>query len=144
MVRNDPSGRVPRESKDGSSVSVVSMVEDIIGCKWSVRLLQLFADGCTRPSELLRNCPGLSAKVINERLRKMIRFGILQRTAFGEKPPIQVEYRLTPFGHRFMRIIEEVRRLQEDIDQRSVAETSEVQGKEANNDRLTAGSSGQG
>jgi DNA-binding HxlR family transcriptional regulator len=54
---------------------------------------------------------------MNERLRKMIRFGVLQRTVFGEKPPIQVEYHLTPFGSRFMRIIEEVRQLQEAVDQ---------------------------
>jgi DNA-binding HxlR family transcriptional regulator len=54
--------------------------------------------------------------VLNERLRKMIRFGILQRTVLGEKPPVEVEYRLTPFGLRFTRIIEEVRRLQEAVD----------------------------
>jgi len=53
---------------------------------------------------------------MNERLRKMTRFGILHRTVIGEKPPVEVEYRLTSFGMRFMRIIEEVRRLQEDVD----------------------------
>lgn len=54
---------------------------------------------------------------MNERLRKMTRFGIVQRTVFGEKPPVEVEYRLTPFGLRFMGILEEVRRLQEAVDQ---------------------------
>lgn len=93
------------------------MVESIVGCKWSVRLLQLCAEGHRRPSAFLRSCPGLSAKVMNERLRKMTRFGIVQRTVFGEKPPVEVEYRLTPFGLRFMGILEEVRRLQEAVDQ---------------------------
>jgi DNA-binding HxlR family transcriptional regulator len=79
---------------------------------------------------------------MNERLRKMTRFGILHRTVFGEKPPVEVQYRLTPFGHRFMRIIEEVRRLQEAVDQRSVLETGEVQREEAGNGPLTTGSSG--
>jgi DNA-binding HxlR family transcriptional regulator len=79
---------------------------------------------------------------MNERLRKMTRFGIVHRTVFGEKPPVEVQYRLTPFGHRFMRIIEEVRRLQEAVDQRSVSETGEVQREEAGNGRLTTGSSG--
>lgn len=92
------------------------MVESIIGCKWSVRLLGLLADGSARPSALLRACPGLSAKVMNERLRKMRRFGIVRRTVFGEKPPVEVEYELTPFGRRFMAIIEGVRRLQEAVD----------------------------
>ncbi len=93
------------------------MVESIVGCKWSVRLLQECSEGPRRPSALLRSCPGLSAKVLNERLRKMLRFGILERTVFGEKPPVEVEYRLTPFGRRFTRILAEVRRLQEEVDQ---------------------------
>jgi len=100
------------------------MVEEIIGCKWSVRLLELCVEGYSRPSAFLRACPGLSAKVMNERLRKMTRFGIVQRTVFGDKPPVQVEYRLTPFGHRFLRIIEEVRRLQEAVDRAAVSEAA--------------------
>src|SRR5690606_6329899 len=98
------------------TVTVAAMVESIVGCKWSVRLLRLCADGESRPSALLRACPGLSAKVMNERLRKMLRFGILRRTVHGEKPPIEVDYRLTPFGLRFMGILDEVRRLQEELD----------------------------
>jgi hypothetical protein len=34
----------------------------------------------------------------------------------GEKPPTEVEYLLTPFGRPFMRILEEVLRRQEAID----------------------------
>src|SRR5690242_14806456 len=49
---------------------------------------------------------------MNERLHKMIRFGILQRTGFGEKPPVEVEYRLTKLRNRFVAIIDQVRRLQ--------------------------------
>lgn len=92
------------------------MVESIVGCKWSMRLLQLCAEGHRRPSAFLRACPQLSTKVMNERLRKMLRFGILERTVYGEKPPLEVEYRLTPFGRRFLRIIDEVRRLQSAVD----------------------------
>ncbi len=98
------------------AIPVAAMVESIVGCKWSVRLLQLCADGPARPSAMLRACPGLSAKVMNERLRKMMRFGILERAVFGDKPPIEVQYRLTAFGRRFMRILEEVRRLQAELD----------------------------
>jgi DNA-binding HxlR family transcriptional regulator len=97
-------------------IPVASVVESIVGCKWSVRLLQLCADGHRRPSALMRGCPGLSAKVMNERLRKMMSFGIVKRTVFGEKPPVEVEYRLTPFGRRFMKILDAVRGLQEEVD----------------------------
>ena len=97
-------------------VPVVLQVESALGCKWSIRLLQLVAQGCSRPSAILRACPGLSAKVMNERWRMMLRYGIVRRTVFGDRPPIQVEYALTPFGERFIRILDEVRRLQDDID----------------------------
>ena len=113
-----------KTSAMAGGVPAASMVEKIVGCKWSVRVLGLIADGCHRPSALLRRCRGLSAKVMNERLRKMIRFGILQRTVLGEKPPIEVEYRLTPFGTRFMRIIEDVRRLQETLDRATNIDTN--------------------
>lgn len=104
------------DARHDPSIPVAAMVESIIGCKWSLRVLQLSADGHHRPSEILRACEGLSAKVMNERLRKMQRFGIMQRTVFGEKPPVVVEYRLTAFGQRFMGVLDEVRKLQEDVD----------------------------
>jgi DNA-binding HxlR family transcriptional regulator len=113
--------------QDGDDIPVAVMVESIVGCKWSVRLLMLLADGLSRPSALLRACPGLSAKVMNERLRKMTRFGIVQRTVFGEKPPVEVDYILTPFGIRFMRILDEVQRLQEAVDNGAIFEGNEFQ-----------------
>ena len=105
----------------GTNVPVALQVECVLGCKWSIRLLQLVAQGCCRPSAILRACPGLSAKVMNERWRMMIRYGIVRRTVFGDRPPIQVEYALTSFGERFIRILDEVRRLQDDIDNGAVA-----------------------
>ncbi len=116
MLRSDPSSRATPVTDDAKAIPVASMVESIVGCKWSVGLLRHLADGCSRPSALLRASPGLSAKVMNERLRKMLRFGIAQRTVRGEKPPVEVEYVLTPFGRRFIGIIEEVRLLQEAVD----------------------------
>lgn len=125
MVQNDPSDQTHHEASDVKAVPVASMVESIIGCKWSVRILQLCAEDHHRPSAFLRACPGLSSKVMNERLRKMIRFGVLKRTVFGEKPPVEVEYRLTPLGRRFMHILEQVRHLQQAIDDGSLSQSSD-------------------
>ncbi|MCC6318500.1 MAG: winged helix-turn-helix transcriptional regulator [Gemmatimonadaceae bacterium] len=116
MIQRDTRFDGPAAVVQRQPVPVAAMVENIVGCKWSVRLLQLCAEGHHRPSAFLRACEGLSTKVMNERLQKMIRFGILERRAFGEKPPIEVEYRFTPFGNRFMGILEEVRRLQAAVD----------------------------
>ena len=116
MVHDNPSTSTTRAPARADAIPVAAMVESIVGCKWSLRLLDQFADGHSRPSELLRACPSLSAKVMNERLRKMVRFGIVERTVFGKKPPLEVVYVLTPFGRRFMGILDEVRQLQAAID----------------------------
>jgi len=96
--------------------AVAMMVESVVGCKWSLSLLELCTSGTHRPSEFLRACSGLSAKVMNERLRKLTGFGILSRTVHGERPPIHVEYHLTAFGRRFVDVIHAIRKLQADVD----------------------------
>jgi len=122
VVADDPSARAVITTAEAEPIPVAAMVESIVGCKWSVGLLLLLADGCSRPSAMLRALSGLSAKVLNERLRKMLRFGIISRSVFGDKPPFEVLYVITPFGRRFIGIIEEVRRLQEDVDRDALSE----------------------
>ncbi len=94
---------------------VARMVEDIVGCKWSLAVLGRVREGVSRPGALEHSLPGLSTKVLNERLRKLVRYGILNRTAYAEVPP-RVEYSLTPFGKRFARLIDDIEALQRDVD----------------------------
>lgn len=138
MVHDDQQDQATRATHDTKPIPVSSMVESIVGCKWSVGLLRLLAEGCCRPSAILRASTGLSAKVMNERLRKMLRFGIVSRTVFGDKPPLEVEYVLTPFGRRFMGIIEEVRRLQEAVDRGAVSDSAAIRKQAGPRGRLTS------
>jgi DNA-binding HxlR family transcriptional regulator len=96
--------------------SVARMVEDVIGCKWSMHVLMLVESGVRRPGAMERAVDGLTAKVLNERLSKLTRYGILRRTAYAEVPP-RVEYELTEFGRRFSSIAAEIRRLQAMLDE---------------------------
>lgn len=91
--------------------SVSRMVEDIVGCKWSLSVLSLIAAGVTRPGAMQRRVEGLTAKVLNERLQKLLRFGIIEREVFAEVPP-HVEYRLTAFGRRFSSVLEQIAALE--------------------------------
>ncbi|HEY6125905.1 MAG TPA: helix-turn-helix domain-containing protein [Steroidobacteraceae bacterium] len=90
-----------------AGVGAARMVEDIVGCKWSLTVLGLIADGVQRPGAMQRRVPGLTAKVLNERLRKLLRFGIIERQIYAEVPP-RVEYRLTTFGRRFDGVLKEI------------------------------------
>jgi len=92
------------------------MVEAIYGCKWSLTVYNLLANQINRPGEMVRSVEGLSTKVLNECLKRNVEFGILERVAFPEVPP-RVEYKVTPFGNKFIRILDELEKLQSEIEE---------------------------
>jgi DNA-binding HxlR family transcriptional regulator len=95
--------------------SVIRMAEDILGCKWSSTVLQLVRQGICRPGLMERSIEGLTTKVLNERLRKLTNYKILQRHAYPEIPP-RVEYSLTPFGEKFVGILDELAELEDEFE----------------------------
>ncbi len=103
-----------KEKNISSELSVGRMVEDIVGCKWSLVILSAVRKGILRPGAIQRSVENLSTKVLNERLSKMVRFGILIKQTFPESPP-KVEYKLTRFGDRFIEILDQIEILQADI-----------------------------
>ncbi|HEX6790753.1 MAG TPA: winged helix-turn-helix transcriptional regulator [Candidatus Krumholzibacteria bacterium] len=103
------------EAKKSRTVPVSEMVESIVGDKWSLSVLTAVRSGIHHPDDLERACPGISTKVLNERLRKMESFGILEREEVGRTSP-RVEYRLTALGGRFVRLIDDVHELQRAVD----------------------------
>ncbi|WP_432474755.1 winged helix-turn-helix transcriptional regulator [Amphritea sp. HPY] len=102
-------------TRKSSSEQASRMVETIIGCKWSLTVYQLLENGINRPGEMVRSVEGLSTKVLNECLRRNIDFGIIDRTTFNEVPP-RVEYSVTGFGQKFIRVLDEIEKLQKDIE----------------------------
>ena len=78
-------------------------------------MLGAVAKGIQRPGALERHIEGISAKVLADRLRHFTRAGIFERVQYPEIPP-RVEYRLTDFGKKFMRLIDEVEKLQNEFD----------------------------
>lgn len=104
-----------KENSPDGAVTVAGMVESIVGCKWSLTVLQLVRQGTLRPGAMEHAVPGLSAKVLNERLRKLMRYGILVKHSYPEIPP-RVEYSLTEFGGKFAALLDDIDRLQGDVD----------------------------
>lgn len=102
-------------SRKSSPAKSARMVETIYGCKWSLTVYQLLANGINRPGEMVRSAEGLSTKVLNDCLKRNVEFGILERIAYNELPP-RVEYKVTPFGMKFIRILDELEKLQDEID----------------------------
>ena len=99
---------------DNSTFSVTEILEKCIGCKWTMHVLAQIRAGVHRPGQLERSAEGLTTKVLNERLAKLTRLQIVQRHSFPEVPP-RVEYRLTEFGERFMKIFDQIEELQKEF-----------------------------
>lgn len=94
------------------NVSVKFMVEDVVGCKWSMTILDMLEQGINRPGLMTRDQEGLSTKVLNERLKKLLKYGVISKEEFNEIPP-RVEYNFTAFGQKFLSIIKAIRELED-------------------------------
>ena len=64
---------------------------------------------------MVRSVEGLTTKVLNDCLRRNAKFGILERVTYNEVPP-RVEYKVTQFGAKFIRILDELEKLQGEIE----------------------------
>ena len=104
--------KIPRVSPPERSAR---MVEAIYGCKWPLTVYRLLTNGVKRPGEMVRSVDGLTTKVLNDCLRRNLQFGIINRVAYPEIPP-RVEYEITAFGRKFIRILGEIEKLQREIE----------------------------
>ncbi|MBL7480711.1 helix-turn-helix transcriptional regulator [Legionella sp. 27fs60] len=104
-------------------LETASMLETICGCKWSMTVYRLLRDGINRPGAMVRSVEGLSMKVLNQCLTKNLEFGILVKNTFPEIPP-RVEYTVTNFGEKFLKIIEAIEQLQKEMEQKNEYVTS--------------------
>jgi DNA-binding HxlR family transcriptional regulator len=104
-----------KAKKISARLTAARMVEDVVGCKWSLAVLSSVRGGVRRPGAMEHAIAGISKKVLNERLRKLVRFGILEKRSYPELPP-RVEYSLTRVGEQFSGLMEAVDRLQDALD----------------------------
>lgn len=75
----------------------VRQVLDGIGDKWSILVLTALHVSSRRFSELRRDIPDVSQKMLTYTLRKLERDGLLERIVTPTTPP-RVDYRLLPMG----------------------------------------------
>ncbi len=77
----------------------------LVGKRWTLPILAALLQGPTRFSDVARAVPGLSERVMSERLQELCEAGLVSReVAVG--PPLGTWYRLTPQGERLRPAIE--------------------------------------
>lgn len=92
--------------------SAYRSLEDVVGCKWSAAVVGALQRGVVRPGQLERYIPGISTKILTERLRKLCDYGLIVRKDLSAAATLHVEYRLTLTGERLAGIIEQLHALQ--------------------------------
>ena len=70
---------------------------DIIGRRWTGAILRTLMAGNTRFTELARTVPGLSDRVLSERLKELEAEGLVVRTV-TPSTPVRIGYTLTDMG----------------------------------------------
>jgi len=81
---------------------------DVLRCKWTLAILDAITRGVVRPGQMERELEGLTAKVLYERVRKLERYGLIERDVYDEVPP-RTEYRLTQRGEELVRLLADLR-----------------------------------
>lgn len=77
----------------------------IVGDKWTLPVLYVLQQGTKRYSELQREIPGISKKMLTQTLRRLESDNILKRKVYPVVPP-KTEYDLTVFGHKLIEPIQ--------------------------------------
>lgn len=70
---------------------------ELIGKRWTGVILHAILHGCTRYADIRDAVPGLSDTMLGERLRELEAEGLVTRHV-SPRPPIRVDYCLTPKG----------------------------------------------
>lgn len=80
---------------------------EVLAKRWTPQLLVLLLQGPARFSVLVAAVPGLSRRVMSERLRELQDARLVERTV-EPGPPITSTYRLTPEGEQLRPALEEL------------------------------------
>ena len=70
---------------------------EMIGRRWTGTILRAMMSGVQRFSDLSATIPGLSDRMLSERLKELEIEGLVQRTVIPETP-VRIEYHLTEKG----------------------------------------------
>jgi DNA-binding HxlR family transcriptional regulator len=94
-----PCAGIPAERMD-----FIRQVLDRVGDKWSLLVIAVVEAGPLRYTDLQRQVPGISQRMLSLTLRQLQQDGLITRTAYAEVPP-RVEYALTPLGRGLHQIV---------------------------------------
>lgn len=83
----------------------IKLAMEAIGGKWKSCILFDLREGPHRPSELMKFYPDANQRVINQQLKELTDFGLIEKKIYAELPP-HSEYSLTEAGRSVLPILD--------------------------------------
>jgi DNA-binding HxlR family transcriptional regulator len=83
----------------------VQSVLDTVGRRWSGSIMVAASRGARRFTDFRRAIPGLSDRVLSQRLKELERLGLLSRTVVPSTP-VQIRYEPTVRGLELLRLLQ--------------------------------------
>ena len=88
-----------------AQICPIARALDIVGERWTMLLVRDMFLGYTRFTDFQRESPGIPARVLSDRLKKLEAEGIVERAIYSEHP-LRAEYRLTELGMSLRPVME--------------------------------------
>lgn len=82
---------------------------EILGGRWTNEIVRALLGGASRFSEFTAAIPGLSDRLLSERLKSLEAEGLVIRTVVPDKP-VRVEYQLTDKGRDLADVVQALAR----------------------------------
>lgn len=79
----------------------------LLGKRWTGLILRALFSGSSRFSSICAYVPGLSDRLLSERLKELEQQGIVERRVYAETP-VRVEYVLTSKGEELRTVVDAV------------------------------------
>ena len=80
---------------------------ELVGRRWTGAILMVLLQGASRFTDIVHAVPGLSDRLLSERLKELEAEGIVSRIVHPETP-VRIEYQLTEKGHDLSGVAEAV------------------------------------
>jgi DNA-binding HxlR family transcriptional regulator len=80
---------------------------ELIGRRWTGAIIRALLGGVFRFSDLTQTVPGLSDRMLSERLKELEAEGIVERTVYPDTP-VRIEYHVTEKGRALAGVVDSI------------------------------------
>jgi len=91
---------------DNNDKAPQKMLFERLANKWYLAVIYDLSYGAGRFNQIMKRNEGISQKMLSRTLKNLEEDGMVMRSVYGEKMPVEVVYSITDFGFSLIKILE--------------------------------------